>query len=464
MVDHALSHLRPEDVHRRAPLVDLREKAVKARATAEKEQISQVARTSYLLGKLPVETLVEIFTVLINEDHTWAVKLSHVCGHWRQILVNTPSAWQTLVLSNKHPLRKAKLWKQRAKNRIAYVSVDVSVLDRVSICSELRDLSWDDLSNLRIPAQEFTELHRMLSDISLPHAFSKLDELTLVKCSADDQPPFYPSGPNWKLRVLRLNGAVDMLDEWWQRIQQLRELHIAGPLVRFSMLVFEANPLLEILVLDCQNIFYTNLNPDNNTSPTPMNNLKIIKCQGVRYPIHILRAVSAPSITHFSLLSAIATDETLLHIASRPSLAELYIASCSISPSTLPTLLSSTSNLETLKLNSIQAVVNEMLEFLTPRIVNSLHGLPCRALKHVDVSHCSDLTTSSAYAFIKTRTQYASESVESAEKCAVVVSLKVDGCPNIEPDMLPWFRSKVAQFSCVYTTKKELMKNRRRVL
>ena len=455
MADHALSRLQPVDVRRRTQLVELREKAVAAQAAAETQRLSQIAQTSYLLGKLPVETLVEIFTMLIDEDHTWVVKLSHVCGHWRRILINTPSAWQTIVLSKKHPLQKAKLWKQRAKNRISRISVAVSSLDRALVFAQLQDLSWDDLSSLYISREGLTELHRMLSDLSLPHVLSKLDELTVLDFKASEELSCCLSGPNWKLKILHLSGVVMMMDEWWQRIQQLKELHISGSIGRFSMLVFTANPSLERLVLDGPIIERADIEP----APTSMDNLKSVECRGIPDVFHILRAITAPSIAHFGMFgTAIMPDETLLHMASRPSLVELHVTNCSLSPSTLPTLLSSTPNLETLQINAIYAVANEVFQFLTPKMADAL---PCRALKHVDVSWCSDLTTSSMYAFVKTRAQYASESVGSAEKCAVIASLKVDGCPNIEPDMLPWFRSKVARFSCVYVAKKDQKKNRR---
>ncbi|KAG8214102.1 hypothetical protein J3R82DRAFT_10861 [Butyriboletus roseoflavus] len=463
MADHALSRLRPEDVQRHSQLAQLREKAITAQAAAEKQRLSQVAQTSYLLGKLPVETLVEVFTALIGEDHTWAVKLSHVCGHWRRILVNTPSAWQTLVLSKKHPLQKAKLWKHRAKNRIVRISVAVSQLDRASVFAQLRDLSWDDLSSLCIDGEAFVELHQMLSDISFPHTFSKLGELTLLGFTSSDQLSCCLSGPDWNLRTLRLDGTIYMMEEWWQRIQQLKELHLTGFIGRFSMRVFTANPSLERFILNMPRVEHLDLDLDNNAPLTSMDNLKSIECRNMINPFPVLRAIVAPSITHFGMFTtATMADETLLHIASCPSLVELRIANCSLSPSTLPTLLSCTPNLETLQINAVHAVVNEVFQFLTPKTVDPLHGLPCRALKHIDVSWCSDLTTSNAYAFVKTRVQYASEVVELAEKCAIITILKVDGCPNIEPDMLPWFRSKIVQFSCIYATKKDYRKNGRR--
>ncbi|KAH0828038.1 hypothetical protein J3R83DRAFT_3688 [Lanmaoa asiatica] len=349
MADHALSRLRSEDVQRRTQLVELRERAVTAQAAAEKQRLSQIAQSSYLLGKLPVETLVDIFIVLISEDHTWAVKLSHVCGHWRQILINTPSAWQTLVLSKKHPLQKAKLWKQRAKNRIARISVTISPLDRASVFTQLQELSWDDLSSLRISGEAFIELHQMLSDISIPHTFSKLGELTLLECTSANQLSCCLSGPNWKLRTLQLDGVICMMDEWWQRIQQLKELHLTGSIGRFSMGVFTANPSLERLVLNFPMISLVDFDLDVNPTPTSMDNLKSVECRDIINPFRVLRAIVAPSITHFSMFTAATmADETLLHIASHPSLVELHITNCCLDPSTLSMLLASTPNLETL--------------------------------------------------------------------------------------------------------------------
>lgn len=462
MADHATSRLRPEDVQRRAQLVELREKAVVAQAAVETQRLSQVTQTSYLLGKLPVETLVEIFTVLIEEDHTWAVKLSHVCGHWRRILVNTPSAWQTLVLSKKRPVQKAKLWKQRAKNRIARISIYASSLDRDAVFAQLRDLSWEGLTSLCIPGEALVGLHRMLSDVSLSHAFSKLEELTLLDFMSSKQLSCCLSGRDWRLRSLHLsnpsNFPWNLADEWWQHIQQLKELHLTGHIGHFSMLVFTANPSLERLVLDCPWIEEAAPNIDQDDGPLSMDHLRRVECRGTK-SFDVLSAITAPSIVYFGMFKTAKADEVLLHMASRPSLVELHVTHCSLSPSTLPTLLSSTPNLETLRINGVYAVVNEMFQFLAPKEVDAL---PCRALKHVDVSYCPDLTTSSVYAFVKTREQYASESVGPAEKCAVIASLKMDGCPNIEPDMLSWFRSKVALFSCVYATKKDLKKDRRR--
>ncbi|KAF9227153.1 hypothetical protein BS17DRAFT_747405 [Gyrodon lividus] len=465
MVDHALSRLRSDDAQRRTQLVELREQAITAQEAAEKQRLLHISKTSYLLGKLPVEILVEIFDILVSDDNTWVIRLSHACGHWRRIVLTSPSLWRTLALSNKHPLRKAKAWKQRAKNRIASLSLSVPSLDTPLVLAELKDLSWGHLSTLRTSGKAFIDLHQMLSDISMPHILSNLHELSLYDCLSPDQLQCCLSGPDWKLRSLRLEGEIHMLDEWWQRIQQLTELHVYSSLDHFSMRALEANPLLEKLVLDLTHLTHI-VRTDADITPTSMNKLKSIELRNVANPLALLRAITAPSISSFHIFNASSrADETLLHVIG-PSLVELHIGNCSLDKNTLLAVLSSAPSLENLQINSVHGVANEILRFLSqknPPPAQSLGpppGLPCPALKHIDVSRCSDLSTSSTWAFIKSRLQGGSEAIDSADKCSIIESLRVDGCPNMDPEMLPWFRSKIAYFSCVYMTKKDLKQRR----
>ena len=43
---------------------------------------------------------------------------------------------------------------------------------------------------------------------------------------------------------------------------------------------------------------------------------------------------------------------------------------------------------------------------------------------------------------------------EKDRHVSCIQTLKVDECPLIEADMLPWFRKNVPKFSCRYATKK----------
>ncbi|KIJ18540.1 hypothetical protein PAXINDRAFT_71376 [Paxillus involutus ATCC 200175] len=458
MADLALNRLRPDDAQRRTLLVELREQAVTAQAAAEKQRLSHISKTSYLLGKLPVEILVEIFDILVSGDSTLVVRLSHVCGHWRRIVFDSPCLWRTLVLSNRHPLRKVKVWKRGAKNCIASLSLFVPPLDAPLVLSELEDLSWEHLLSLRMSGKDFFDLHEMLSDISMLHVLSNLRELSLYDCASPDQLECCLSGPDWKLRSLRLDGVIHISDKWWQHIQQLTELHICLFLTNFSMRPLEANPSLERFVLDLSQLTYT--------GTIPMNKLRSIELRNVADPFTLLRAITVPSIASFHLFNARSgAGEALLHVTG-PSLVELHVGNCGLDQDTVIAVLSHTPNLENLQINSIHGVANGALQFLARKNPSldlphgSSPGLPCPALKHVDVSRCSDLSTSSTYAFVKSRLQGGSEPSGSTETCSIIESLKVDGCPDIDPDLLPWFRSKVTHFSCVYMTKKDLKRRR----
>ncbi|KIJ67887.1 hypothetical protein HYDPIDRAFT_25350 [Hydnomerulius pinastri MD-312] len=466
MADYAVIRLRSGDTQRRSQILEIREEAIEAQAVAEKQRQSQLSKTSYLLGKLPVEILVEIFNTLVSDDHTWAIRLSQVCGHWRHILVDTPSLWRTLVLTHRHPLRKAKIWKQRSKDRISSISLSSSLspLDSPSIISELKSLSWEHLSSLHISCASFIDLRGALSNSFISQISSKLNELSLLECSSPKQLQLCLSGPAWKLASLRLSGMVHLEDEWWQRIQQLTELHLCHSLTRFSASALEANPLLERLVFDLTTLTAIE---DISTDLTPYRMLKLkgIELCNVANPLALLSSITAPSITAFHMSNASSrVDEALLELFhdELPSLIDLRIGNCGLDPRTLLVILSRAPCLENLQIRSVHGVVNEALQFLAgknPFSDPQQTGIPCLSLKYVDVSRCSDLSTSSVYGLVKARLQSGLDPAETAGKCSVQ-SLKVDGCPNVDPEMLPWLRSKIAQFSCVYATKKELKRMR----
>ncbi|KAF9241834.1 hypothetical protein BU15DRAFT_60733 [Melanogaster broomeanus] len=96
MADHALGRLRPDDAQRRTQLVELRELAVTTQAIAEEQRRSHISETSYLLGKLPVEILVEIFDVLVSDDNQLDMKAIPRLWTLAAYRDRHPSFWRTL--------------------------------------------------------------------------------------------------------------------------------------------------------------------------------------------------------------------------------------------------------------------------------------------------------------------------------------------------------------------------------
>lgn len=460
MVDLALTRLQSEDSKHRGQLLELREKSLQAQMTAERKRQSLLAQTAYHVGKLPTEILVEILTILVDADPCQTVRLSHVCSHWRRIIVGTPIFWRTLVLSNRHPVRKTKTWLERSGSRIARLSVRraLSSSEFPTILAHLRSLSWSYLEALHVHSSFFSELSLLLSGMSMAHLFLNLKQLSLDSCGTVD----FTLLPvrEWKLRELILVGKTLFPETHWRYLTQLRVLHIRQLPSHFPLSIIEALPLLESLVLDFS-VSSRILGAVDR--PFCMIQLKSIELRTVENPFNLLGNIDAPILEDLTVFGAVSSvDEALLHVFcdERDSLVSLRLGSCSLSSGTLITVLSRVPYLDTLQIYCIDGVVNETLQFLAGKYPFSRsqttvqQSLPCPALKHVDVSRCSDLLTSSAHAFVKSRLQSELGANSDAESCHLQ-SLRTDGCLKMDGDMLQWFRSKVPYFSCVYMTKKE---------
>ncbi|KAJ7172041.1 hypothetical protein C8R46DRAFT_946892, partial [Mycena filopes] len=68
----------------------------------ERSALAELRLTVVPVGQLPPELLAEIFKLAVetpifaserSERWTYVLRLSQVCGHWRQLVVNTPQLW-----------------------------------------------------------------------------------------------------------------------------------------------------------------------------------------------------------------------------------------------------------------------------------------------------------------------------------------------------------------------------------
>ncbi|KAL4074140.1 hypothetical protein V8B97DRAFT_1863874 [Scleroderma yunnanense] len=461
MVDLGLSRLRSDDSRRREQLLELREQAVQAQAAAHRQRQLHLAKTAYHVGKLPIEILAEIFTILVDTDHCQVILLSHICNHWRRIIVATPSLWRTLVLSNKRPVRKIKIWLEHSKSRITTLTVHraLSPVEFPTVLAELKRLSWDFLQNLHAHGSFLVELHRLLSESSMVHFFTHLKRLSLDSCASVEH-VFTPSR-EWNLIELSSTGPMQFPERCWQCFSQLRILHVRQFPAHFPLAAIEAIPLLESLVLDFSSPMAI---LGTVQQPLSMIYLTSIELRNVENPFALLGSITMPSLQDMAVFGAISrVDEALLHVLcdEHNSLVSLRVGNCGLHSRTLVTILSRTSHLETLQIYCVDGVVNEALQYLAgkdlfPELQSTFReGLPCSALKHVDVSRCSDLSTSSAYALVKSRLQNEPEASHSMPNHCKIESLRTDGCPKMDAELLQWFRSKVERFSCIYMTKKE---------
>ena len=83
----------------------------------------------------------------------------------------------------------------------------------------------------------------------------------------------------------------------------------------------------------------------------------------------------------------------------------------------------------------------------------------CPALSVLDLSQSADLETGPLMRIVKERIALATSQYgryqlpghDGDQEVSCIRALKVDGCPHIKVEMLPWFRKNVPQFSCRYS-------------
>lgn len=92
---------------------------------------------------------------------------------------------------------------------------------------------------------------------------------------------------------------------------------------------------------------------------------------------------------------------------------------------------------------------------------SSERSMTCPLLGSIDLSFCPDIKGGPLVRLVKHRLARIEESQEGEEtkrqtsSISPINTLIVDGCPYVDPDALPWLRSKVPTFSCSYLTKKQ---------
>ncbi|KAG2150467.1 hypothetical protein DEU56DRAFT_780159 [Suillus clintonianus] len=457
MADLALERIKPDDAQRRQGLHALKSQATDALKAADDRRRARIAKTAYHIGKLPVEIFAEIFGLVVAADHVQILNLSHVCKHWRGIAIETPSLWQTLVVSKKYPTRKARFWVQRARTQISDLSFhhNISEMDWPSILLELTPLHWHGLRSLAASGSLFSRLYDMLHKLSKTKAISHLEHLDVTGCPNFER--FLPDFEDSHLDTLKVANFTPSMGGLWSRVHRLKTMSIEAGCIEIVP-ALTANPSLENLMLcDIVPIPMQSGGDDR----VELSNLRCLKFFNIASISMITRVVIAPNLQVLHLFSIGHSSDVLLEFAHPDplrALRELRIGSCTTTASSLKIIIAGAPLLETLQISGIHGVVNDVLDFISGTHPNDHHQDMCTFLKHVDLTNCGDLLTRNAYSLVKTRLhtdQPATVDGSQPECRAEIESLRLDGCPLIEAEMLPWFRGKVKVFSCVYMTKKE---------
>ncbi|KAG1770428.1 hypothetical protein EDD22DRAFT_865910 [Suillus occidentalis] len=445
MIDLALERIKPDDAQRLQEFNTLKSQATDALKAADERRRARIAKTAYHIGKLPVEIFAEILGIVVVADHAHILKLSHVCKHWRGMAIKTPLLWQTLVVSKHRPTLKVRLWMERARTHILHLSFhhNIPEMDWPSILSELSSLSWCGLRSLAASGSLFSRLYDLLHQLSKTEAISHLEHLDISGCLRFER--FLPDFEDSHLDTLKVANFTPSMGGLWSRVHRLKTMTIEAGWIEI-LPALTANQSLENLVLSDLVPIPMQSGGDDRAE---LSNLQCLKLFNIASVSSITRVIVAPNLRVLHLFNIGHSSDVLefAHVDPLRALRELRVGCCTTTASSLITLIAGAPALETLQISGIHGVVNDVLDFICGTHLND---------QQQDV--CGDLLTRNAYSLVKTRLRADQPvTVDGIQPgCrAEIESLRLDGCPLMEAEMLPWFRGKVKVFSCVYMTKKE---------
>ncbi|KAI0328160.1 hypothetical protein GY45DRAFT_1255590 [Cubamyces sp. BRFM 1775] len=494
MVELALERLPPEQSRQREDMTALRTQIDTAQGAARK----LLSERTYHFGKLPVEIAATMFSMVLEENHAYVVVLAQVCKNWRATVLGTPAFWGTLVLGKNRTKRKVKLWRERARDRFHHLVMleAFTESDFRPTLQELSAVTWDTLRVLEFQGSHWNAIRSQLPSLDAS-AFASLDSLTLqfppiqsVKLCLDDTPSFA-----W--HHLRLANAY-VLDssELAKRLTGLESLAIdncpMGVQWNSFLHILHRNPKIARLEL-------ANMNPaseqtvpgDEEEAPSVITLPHVaridIKSSDVLANILLPRLIT-PSLEalHISMhRQRLVGCMSRLAAGQATRLTSLSIQRSPITAAVLIDVLTAATALESLQVTHVCDVAPRILKFLVTPIETTassptrddegvraecetdepVRHIPCPALRHIDLSHCTDLQASPLIALVKSRQSEAQEPAADADdsvgkakistpQVRPLESIVIDGCPKVDADVLPWLRAKVPYVSCVYLTKK----------
>lgn len=457
MVDMALAKLKEEDAKRRESLVSLK---------VEVEAAQRVFEAGFVdhMGKLPIEIFSEIANMVIAEDQTSLIVLSHVSKHWRAVIHGLPRLWDTLLLTKRRPVQKTRLWIDKSRGKIKELSIRSSVLDVPWSGNYLDRLQWENLRVLKVQGWDDIIGLRLLGNLSslLNVEHFETDGVReinscpfLIQDRAEDN-----ASSNLRYLSITLESLGTISGPL--RVQCLTSLKLANVLFFHDFVDFlESNPNLEHLFLHTVNSKPSNRKAVLHKLKTLSLTLVVPNSIGcVEMPaLEVLRFDALPMVHRLLPICQSLVDKDSNHLT------ELIIRSTSLPQDAVIPLLRISNALQTLQISNVCSLAPPVIEALaTPATPAHDPSIPdssaspvmlCPHLTSVDFSSCPDVETGPLVRLVKSRLPKDDPTSENKETRAPspINSLVVDFCPRIDSMWLQWFRTRVPQVSCVYMKK-----------
>ncbi|KIJ14790.1 hypothetical protein PAXINDRAFT_169467 [Paxillus involutus ATCC 200175] len=270
--------------------LDSQDVIVSPLTSKRRPQIAFHTRRYSPVQSIPIELLSEIFIFASHSPDgiqgaiSQPITISHVCNHWRQVSLSTPSLWTTIFLAlplSKNQLTRTITWIFRSRNRPLHIHMD------------FRDPSWnwdeashsfgwkamENIMRLILPQAPHWHCIELLTDTWAPiftflsytarvKSAPLLQNIRLARCNeyfAAKGEPFRPANlalpVAWfgggaglcDLRQLSLSGVhIDWINSGLRGLKELELKYHAQqvmPTLPEFMTIMDANPGLERLVI-----------------------------------------------------------------------------------------------------------------------------------------------------------------------------------------------------------------------
>ncbi|OSX67276.1 hypothetical protein POSPLADRAFT_1042521 [Postia placenta MAD-698-R-SB12] len=471
MINLALERVNADDVRRVTEITTIRDQIQQGLQQRREHE----SRAFYHFGKLPLEIATTIFTMVAADDHTRVISLSQVCHNWRAAILGMPRLWSNLILTNKNPVKKAKVWAVRCQGRLIELRLRAGVAPTPWALDELASVPLDCLRALDADNFPIHEIRRRLPTFT-DDVLQRLDELNIQHCADVRAASWLWRQPSMRIRDLTIAHSIFHWATAAENINQLESFTFRGPVVDTPLsdiLAFlRRNPNLRKLALSMMDIPLAN--PGEDEEPIRLPHLSHLELEYHDFATsRIIPILDIPALSSLHIRGGIHSLDTtlrhLVHSGCAASLLELRIQRCAVSAQSIIELLRCTPSLETLQLEHVGgSQANKILESLAeprPHIISeqeTLSAVLCPSLRTVNFSHCPDIKSGTVLRLVKTRlptdTLTVTEDASQESRPPPIVpidTLIIDGCPNIDADILPWLRNKVRVVSCVYMTKKD---------
>ncbi|TFK28055.1 hypothetical protein FA15DRAFT_612968 [Coprinopsis marcescibilis] len=452
MVDMALNLGDSANSSKRSEMQALRSKIIARR----KEYIRQSRNHSEIL---PLELFAEIVFYLTDVDPATVTQLSHVCQYWRTVVFSNPLFWRTLVLGRSRQQAKAKLWMEQSNGKVRELRVVPGALDTCWSGEGLEGLQWE---TLRICSIAGWDLCQYLRRINKLNALTSLEsyEFFSQDSSSDSRGNrmFEPTWPIQHLSLMRAPMPEHFNELSHNSIVSLSLRQTTSPTL-LSLVPFTS---LETLILEGDSRQLAGY-PGNLVKMKRLELIRARKATNIllTYPMPDLQVLRVQYYVEF-------LDDSIYTLVRNgvAQLTDLTLHSLLIGSSRcLIQLLQDTPLLQKLDLTGITCKVDTVVDAFGVELTTRVDGeqdtpstpyVLCPELQNINFSRCHGVRTGGLARMVRAR-----NSSKQLPGCSRIETLTVDGCEEVDPGQLVWFRNMVPDFGCVYRTIKDTRKTRR---